>query len=111
MALLASSILVTAVADKNAALQNRNQQIRAEQIAQKTAYKIEYVMANKDAKIELSYSTKLNTNYTVNISAGKIVVGVGNRTTGFRTFYDGPNHTLYTEKSYNISYNEGINFE
>lgn len=111
IALLASSILVTTVSDRNIALQERNQQFRAEQIAEKTSYKIEYVLSNKNSSVELGFSPELEGNYTVNISSRFVTASVASTEAGVRTLYEGGNRTISTDKTYNITYEEGLIIE
>ena len=111
MGLLASSILVTAVQDRNIAVQDRNEYVRAEKIAQKVAYKIEYVMADQESQVDLEFSPQLDETYNVNITSNKVTAGTRERSAGVQTAYTGSNHTLHTNKSYQVSYDEGVVIE
>lgn len=106
--LIASSVLVSGVTDRRANVEDRKDLMRAEDIAQKTAYTFEYVISERDVKVELDYSPELEQNYTINVTGNRVEVKIGDRVTGVGTAYSGESFTLNSKETYNLSYDGGV---
>lgn len=107
LVLLISSVLTAQVIQKSAGMEERSRLTQAENIAQKTAYRVDYLLSNRNSSVRVVYSNELSENYSVKVRPGRVVVPTNEGNASFPTYYSGNPVNLSTEKDYWLSYSEG----
>lgn len=106
--LILSSILIAAVSDKRAVVQDREVTSQAQDVARKTVYTLDYILANQERQLKLDYPSNLASNFTINISNNQVRVNTTQGVIKSRTAYSGDQIILNTGSSYELSYNGGV---
>ena len=107
LALLSSSILIGAISDRSLTLEEKSRTDAAEGVAQKTAYRVDYLISSNDSSTRLSYSSSLPKNFTVEIGSEYVRVDTVAGSTTFPTGYDGSKLVFGTETDHDLIYEQG----
>jgi hypothetical protein len=108
IALLASAILVTAVNGKAIQFSQSTSYTEAQKIAQKTAYKVDYVLSEKNTSLELSYNPGLEEIYNVTLDSGNVLVEYTEGDASFPTAYTGPKIRFNTSGTHMVAHDSGL---
>lgn len=107
IALLASSILLDLVNDKALQIEKQSRNEEAQNIAQKTAYRLDLITSTENSSTLISYSDALDKNYTVRVGDGYVTVNSSTGPVSSRTVYGGKKHKFGTRSDKKISYQRG----
>ncbi|MFB6158175.1 MAG: hypothetical protein ABEJ95_00775 [Candidatus Nanohalobium sp.] len=107
IALLASSVLLGLLNYRVAAADERHGYVKAEEIAQRTAYHVEYLSANPDSKVDISYSPRLDRNYTVKIQSNQVTAAFEDGNASYPVNYNGPSANFTTSQKTTLIYSDG----
>lgn len=108
IALLASAILVTAVNGKAIQFSQSTSYTEAQKVAQKTSYKVDYVLSEKNTSLELSYNPGLEEIYNVTLDSGNVLVEYTEGDASFPTAYTGPKIKFNTSGIRVVRYDSGL---
>lgn len=108
LALLASAILVTSMSDRAIEYSRSSPYYDAQDIAQKVAYKVDYVISEKNTSLDLEFSPRITEEYNITIGSGQVLVNFDTGDSSFPTRYNGTDIELKTNQSYTISYQGGL---
>lgn len=106
IALLASALLVTALQDRAVEFNRASPYAEAQKIAQKVAYKIEYVKTENTA-VEMDFPPQLEEEYNITVLSGQVVVSFDTGSSSFPARYSGDPIYLKSAESYTVEYSGG----
>ncbi|QGA81005.1 hypothetical protein [Candidatus Nanohalobium constans] len=100
IALLASSILVSALADRSAQFNRASPQSEALGVAQKVAYTFDYVNSEDNVSKKLVFSPDLQREYNITVGDGLVSADYGEGDANFPTSYQGSLISLNSTQAY-----------
>lgn len=105
--LVGSSILIGLMNERAIAFRQTEEVAQTESIAQKTAYKIDYLISSQNSTVNLDYPASQGSNTTIQIQEGIVSVENPEGSANYPTSYQGQMIQLKTDQSYSLNYNEG----
>lgn len=104
LALLASAILITELNNKTLQYTRSSPYAEAQSLAQKVAYKLDYVVSESNTSVRLEFSPDLEENYNISTDSGQVIVDYQEGSSEFPTLYDGTLE-MNTSQTYVLEYN------
>lgn len=109
LALLASAVLVTELNDRAIQYSQSTPYSEAQEIAQKTAYTVNYVRANENSSKVLDFDPSLE-QYNITVGSGQVSVRFESGSSSFPTSYEGSVNSLNSTDEYIVRYDDELVF-
>lgn len=105
--LVASSILIGLMNERAIAFRQTDEIAQAESIAQKTAYRVDYLISSQKSAVNIDYQVSQGSNTTIRVQEGIVSVENPEASANYPTSYQGNLIELYTNQSYVLKYSKG----